>query len=107
MGALFESKETVLTWNTRRNDNDISAAERLLHPVILGQVTADFLLRLSTSPTPSMPHQATYRWCGDVREVSGHTRGVDHVVKRELVDESRRLEEEGQRLQGISTLPSL
>ena len=32
-------------------------------------------------------------------EIGGHTRGVDHIVEGELVDERASLEEEGERLE--------
>jgi len=34
-----------------------------------------------------------------VGEIGGHTRGVDHIVEGELVDERASLEEEGERLE--------
>lgn len=41
---------------------------------------------------------STYGDGGDVRQVGGDTGSVDDIVERELVDEGRDLEEEGQRL---------
>ena len=41
---------------------------------------------------------STYGDGGDVRQVGGDTGSVDDIVERELVDEGREREEEGQRL---------
>jgi hypothetical protein len=44
----------------------------------------------------------TYSGGRDVGKIGGDTRGVDHIVKGELVDKRRELEEKRERLQVIS-----
>jgi hypothetical protein len=88
------------TGNSSRDDNDIGILERSLGSVVLGEVSGDFLYsRQRCSPDTRTGTHGRRR---DVGQVSGHTWGVDHIVQRQLRDERRGLEEEGQRLEASS-----
>lgn len=71
-------ERSVLTWNTSGNDNDVSASKGLLQTIVGWEVAINGGNR------------------GDVRQVGGDTWGVHDIVQREVVDERRGLEEEGQ-----------
>jgi hypothetical protein len=87
---MFEER----TGNASRDDDDIGAGESLLEAVILGEETGDFLHRQSTQILGVYSCLVTYGNGGDVREISGNTGGVDHIVESQLVDQRAGLEEE-------------
>lgn len=87
---MFEER----TGNASRDDDDIGAGESLLEAVILGEETGDFLRRQSTRILGVYSCLVTYGNGGDVRQISGNTGGVDHIVESQLVDQRAGLEEE-------------
>lgn len=71
----------VLTGNAGRNDNDVGALQGLLQALaVLWEVAVD---------------GGNGR---DVGQVGGYTEGVDDIVKGQVVDQRRGLEEKRQRL---------
>lgn len=64
------------TWNTSRDEDQISTRKRLLHAIVVWEVTIDL------------------RHGRDVGQVCRNTWSVDDIVEGEVVDLLARLEEE-------------
>ena len=69
----------------------------MLQAVVIGEISSDFLSVGQPSERNS-ELQMTYCHRRNVGKISGDTRGVDNIVKGELVDERTGLQQEGKRL---------
>lgn len=87
----------VRTRNAGRDDNDVGTSEGVLQAVVFGEISSDFLSVVQPSERNS-ELQMKYRHRRNMGKISGDARGVDNIVKGELVDERTGLQQEGKRL---------
>lgn len=94
------------TGNASRDDDDVGVLERGLSAIVGWKVACGLLEKeLAISGVPEQRENLcvsgrTYGAGGDVRKIGSDTGGVDDIVKSQLIDVGRKLEEKRQRLEG-------